>query len=282
MRTEQEMLDLVLKTAREDENIRLVGMNGSRANPRAPRDRFQDFDIVYLVRDMEPYIRDRGWIDRFGPRVILQTPEDMALFPATLGGWFTYLMQFEDGNRIDLMLIPVGDTEKYLHNDSQTVILLDKDGRPGTFPRPATGTIGSGGPRSGSFRTAATNFGGSCSMRRKESGGASSYTRPRTSAAACGGNCFGCWPGRRGLCMDSYSAPGRNINIWNSIWSRRNGRRSAGHWTPGSLARCARALEEAVGLFRCASAETAQRLGYVCPDYDEKVTAYRKGLEVEE
>ena len=46
MRSEQEMLDLILDTARRDDRIRAVIMNGSRANPNAPRDMFQDFDVV--------------------------------------------------------------------------------------------------------------------------------------------------------------------------------------------------------------------------------------------
>lgn len=36
MRSEQEMLDLILDTARQDERIRAVILNGSRANPNAP------------------------------------------------------------------------------------------------------------------------------------------------------------------------------------------------------------------------------------------------------
>ena len=40
MRSEQEMFDLILQTAREDDRIRAVIMNGSRANPSAPRDIF--------------------------------------------------------------------------------------------------------------------------------------------------------------------------------------------------------------------------------------------------
>ena len=47
MRSEQEMLELIVNTARHDDRIRAVIMNGSRANPNAPRDFFQDFDIVY-------------------------------------------------------------------------------------------------------------------------------------------------------------------------------------------------------------------------------------------
>ena len=55
MRTEQQMLDLILETARCDERIRAVIMNGSRTNPNAPRDPFQDFDIVYIVTDGGPF-----------------------------------------------------------------------------------------------------------------------------------------------------------------------------------------------------------------------------------
>ncbi len=42
MRTEQEMYDLILKVAKEDERIRAVYIDGSRTNPNAPRDIFQD------------------------------------------------------------------------------------------------------------------------------------------------------------------------------------------------------------------------------------------------
>jgi aminoglycoside 6-adenylyltransferase len=49
MRSEQQMLDLIIGTARDDPRIRTVIMNGSRANPAAPKDIFRAFDIVYLV-----------------------------------------------------------------------------------------------------------------------------------------------------------------------------------------------------------------------------------------
>ena len=38
MRSEKEMLDLIIRTAQDDVRIRAVIMNGSRANPNAPRD----------------------------------------------------------------------------------------------------------------------------------------------------------------------------------------------------------------------------------------------------
>src|SRR5699024_4370382 len=101
MRTQKEMLALILKVAKEDERIRLVGLNGSRTNENAPVDIFQDYDIAYLVTDMQAFIEQRSWLDVFGERIIMQVPEDMSLFSSELGNRYSYLMLFEDGNRID-------------------------------------------------------------------------------------------------------------------------------------------------------------------------------------
>jgi aminoglycoside 6-adenylyltransferase len=128
MRTEKEMMNLILDVAGKDERIRVVAMNGSRANPRAPKDRFQDYDIVYMVTEMEPFISDNHWVKVFGEQIIMQTPERMNLFPPesnTLS--FHYLMLFADGNRIDLTFLPLGKKKEYIASDSLIVLLLDKD-----------------------------------------------------------------------------------------------------------------------------------------------------------
>ena len=139
MRSEDEMLGLILSTAREDERIRAVILNGSRANPNAVSDRFQDYDIVYVVTDVAPFVNDPHWIDRFGERMILQTPTLMADPPPEPGDHFTYLMQFTDGNRIDLTLIPV-EQGSALKKDSLSMLLLDKDHRFPPFPPPSEGS----------------------------------------------------------------------------------------------------------------------------------------------
>jgi aminoglycoside 6-adenylyltransferase len=127
MRSEQEMLDLILDTARNDERIRAVVINGSRANPNAPHDRFQDFDIVYIVTDVAPFRHNLDWIKRFGELMILQMPDEMDDPPSDNAGGFTYLMQFADGNRIDLGIDPPAMLPE-LVKDSQSILLLDKDG----------------------------------------------------------------------------------------------------------------------------------------------------------
>src|SRR5262245_50330188 len=107
MRSEQEMLGLILDTARHDERIRAVIMNGSRANPNVTQDIFQDFDIVYIVTDVDPFKNNQEWIKRFGEIMIMQMPEAMQDPPPSHDGGFAYLMQFTDGNRIDLGVYPL-------------------------------------------------------------------------------------------------------------------------------------------------------------------------------
>ena len=136
MRREREMLDLIVDTAQRDDRIRAVIMNGSRADPASPRDFFQDFDIVYVVTDVDALKRVPRWIDRFGELMILQKPDDMSPPPEHQDGRYAYLMQFADGNRIDLTLFPAARAA-HLAQDSQTMVLLDKDGILPTFPPPS-------------------------------------------------------------------------------------------------------------------------------------------------
>jgi aminoglycoside 6-adenylyltransferase len=136
VRSEREILDLILNTAKSDDRVRAVILSGSRANPGAPRDIFQDFDVVYLVTAIAPFVDDPTWIGRFGELMILQTPETMRDPPPRNDGSFAYLMQFTDGNRIDLTLFPVAGLHE-LEHESLSLPLLDKDGLFPPFPPPS-------------------------------------------------------------------------------------------------------------------------------------------------
>ena len=126
MRSEAEMLKLILTTASADERIRAVLLNGSRANPRVEADCLQDYDIVYAVEDVADFLRTPDWIKGFGEILILQTPDTMLQAKDVSPHHFCYLMQFTDGTRIDLTLAE----QTWLKEgplDSLTVTLLDKD-----------------------------------------------------------------------------------------------------------------------------------------------------------
>jgi len=136
MRTEQEMMDLILLFAEKDERIKVVGMEGSRTNVHVPKDEFQDYDVTYVVTDMESFKKDDEWLKYFGKRIFMQKPEAMSLFPPELGNWFSYLMLFEDGTRIDLTLVPISELDLYLSWDKLLAVLLDKDKKIKNYPAP--------------------------------------------------------------------------------------------------------------------------------------------------
>jgi aminoglycoside 6-adenylyltransferase len=151
------MLDLIVGTAREDDRIRAVVLNGSRANPAAPRDPFRDFDIVYLVRQVAAFTKDRDWLRRFGEIMILQTPEEMGDPPLSRHGGFSFLMQFTDGNRIDLGLFPQDDLSRVV-GDSLSVVLLDKDRLLGSLPPPSEATYLPNPPSARAFSDCCNEF----------------------------------------------------------------------------------------------------------------------------
>jgi aminoglycoside 6-adenylyltransferase len=136
MRSENEMLDLILRFAKEDERVRTVIMNGSRANPDVHRDIFQDYDIVFIVSTVEGFVWDRSWIKHFGELIIMQTPDEKEVPSPGFTDKFAFLMLFTDGNRIDLTFYPVDKMANYIR-DSLSLLLLDKDGIVEPFPAPS-------------------------------------------------------------------------------------------------------------------------------------------------
>ena len=123
-RTTEEMIELILKVAKADQRIRAVWMSGSRANPDTPKDKYQDFDVVFQVKDVAPYWDNDEWIEQsFGRPALMQKPESMSLVPPDGDGNFVYLMLFPDGNRIDLCITAAPFEE----SDEPAILLLDKE-----------------------------------------------------------------------------------------------------------------------------------------------------------
>jgi len=129
MRTSDEIKKLITDKANSDSRIRAVLLNGSRANPNVVPDRFQDFDVVYIVTEIESFISDHSWTNIFGEILIRQLPDEMELGkePGEENAGFSYLMLFRDGNRIDLTLFPKNKLRINFHRDSLTIVWLDKD-----------------------------------------------------------------------------------------------------------------------------------------------------------
>lgn len=127
MRTEKQMYDLLLNIANNDERIRAVYLNGSRTNPNAPKDIFQDYDVVYVVNETKSFIEDKNWINLFGEILYMQYPDEHPDFPSDKENFYGWLMQFTDGNRIDLHIETLSHAQANILNDSLCLVLLDKD-----------------------------------------------------------------------------------------------------------------------------------------------------------
>ena len=118
-RSEAQMLRLILQVA-ENIQVEAVAMSGSRTNPKAPKDEFQDYDVVYVVEDLDNLTSDLSWLDRFGKRLIEQYN--------VLGHRRLYLMLFEDGNRIDLTLCPTEYIQEWVDSEADYTVLKDEKG----------------------------------------------------------------------------------------------------------------------------------------------------------
>lgn len=113
------MMNLILQIA-ETLKVDAVALSGSRTNDQAPKDEFQDYDVVYLVENFEELISDLSWLDQFGDRLIEQHN--------ILGNRRLYLMLFEDGNRIDLTLCPKEHMKEWVDSEADFTVLEDEKG----------------------------------------------------------------------------------------------------------------------------------------------------------
>lgn len=119
MRTETEILNLLLQVAKTLK-VEAVALSGSRAEGQAPKDEFQDYDVVYVVDDLDTLTRDLAWLHQFGTRNIEQHN--------ILGNRRLYLMLFEDGNRIDLTLCPKEHIQEWVDSEADFTVLNDPQG----------------------------------------------------------------------------------------------------------------------------------------------------------
>ena len=118
-RSEAQMLRLISQTA-ETLQVEAVAMSGSRTDTKAPKDEFQDYDVVYVVDDLDNLTSNLAWLDQFGTRIIEQHN--------ILGNRRLYLMLFEDGNRIDLTLCPKDHIQEWVESEADFTVLEDPKG----------------------------------------------------------------------------------------------------------------------------------------------------------
>lgn len=139
--TNELMDDPVIKTlvvwgeARED--VRAAVLTSTRAATGGPTDEFSDYDVIYVVRDVRPYLND-AWLGDFGQVLNLYRDPVRKEFGCER---FTRVTQYENGLKIDFSVCAAGWLEAVLEQPSLPAeldvgyaVLLDKDGLTAMLP----------------------------------------------------------------------------------------------------------------------------------------------------
>ena len=107
-------------------------LKGSRTNPNVSKDIYQDYDIMYVVKATESFRKDLSWMDIFG-KVILKQEQDNDFGYGDRFGLrshyeetYSWLLLFEDGNRLDIGVETVEAMRKGSHRNKLFLPLLDK------------------------------------------------------------------------------------------------------------------------------------------------------------
>ncbi len=129
MRSEVQMLNMIIGVACADTRINEAVISGSKADRRVPKDIYQDYDIEFYVDDIRPFWNNISWLENdFGKILLLQTPILMDLEDASPDNCkkFVYLAIFEDGSRVDLTVT----SEPFdINRQEPFIVLVDKQRR---------------------------------------------------------------------------------------------------------------------------------------------------------
>lgn len=123
------MLEKILETAKNDERIRAVTMEGSNSTNGAVRDEYSDYDITFFVTDIREFTNNRDYMSQFGEILILQRPDDWygAPYDYASRNKYTLLTQYKDGNRIDLTFIDISRIKDQANFNEPRKVLINKD-----------------------------------------------------------------------------------------------------------------------------------------------------------
>jgi len=279
LRSKKEMMDLGMNFALTCEKIRLFTLEGSLTNTNIPKDEFQDYDFTYFVTDMDYFKKSDDWLGYFGERIIMQKPEAMELYSPELGNWFSYLMIFEDGTKMDLTLIPLNEYEDYFRNsDGLVEVLLDKDNLIRNSVIPTDSMYHIQKPSEQSFDDCCNEFWMTSTyivkgLARKEILFAidimnnafrpSLQTMLRWKVGMETG--FSLSIGKSDKFLKEYISE----DMWNKVIST---------YDMGSYQKMWEALNTCIELFRETSQFIAETFGYKYPNYDGKVSMYIEGI----
>src|SRR4030042_921394 len=101
----QDAVDRLIEWANRKPDIRAVLLTSSRANPNETLDEFSDYDIILVVKDIQPYLEDESWLEDFGKVLVLYHDPVEVRYGFER---FIRITYYWDYTRVDYTLWPVG------------------------------------------------------------------------------------------------------------------------------------------------------------------------------
>jgi aminoglycoside 6-adenylyltransferase len=115
--------------ARDD--VRAMILTSTLTNPNAPTDLFSDYDVIFVLTNIQPYFDSREWLNDMGRLMVLYRDPIRLEYGC---GRFAYITQYEGVLKIDYTLMPVelwqhivAEPELRPDLDVGYQVLLDKD-----------------------------------------------------------------------------------------------------------------------------------------------------------
>ena len=109
-----------------------VYLFGSRANPNVKKDKYQDYDVSFVVTETDSFQTDKSWINALGDTdFVVESERNAKTFfgkdNSRLSRRCVFNFLFSDGNCMDLVLAVKEEAIKDFEEYQPNIILLDKD-----------------------------------------------------------------------------------------------------------------------------------------------------------
>lgn len=137
---EQRIIQQLVSWGQALPTLRALILTSTRTTPQATPDLFSDYDVIVAVTELNPYLADEGWLEVFGPVLVLYRDPVRREYGLAR---FARITQYEDGLKIDFTVCPVEWVQRLAAEpvlppdlDVGYRVLLDKDGLTGGLKPP--------------------------------------------------------------------------------------------------------------------------------------------------
>ncbi|OCS93550.1 aminoglycoside 6-adenylyltransferase [Caryophanon latum] len=127
MLLKENLLESLLASVQQNTNIRMVVLKAEQIVAEQQDGTAYALDVAFAAQHVEKLQHDDVWQQQFVTQLTAHMPQNLMLFPPS-EQHFSYLLLFDDGNRIAIELLSKEDMEQLLQLDEQEMqVLLDKD-----------------------------------------------------------------------------------------------------------------------------------------------------------